>query len=72
MIGNKIVGFHHHPTNEKLDITHTFSVKRVIGLTMAPDGVCYANLKGFRQVRIRYQDYMKLKEAGNATETRQQ
>lgn len=39
-----------------------FAVKRVTGITMATDGVTYANLKGFRQARISVTDYMELKE----------
>lgn len=58
----EIVGFEFDPEDPKTDYKFKVLVEDVIGLTMAPDGVCFANLKGFRQARIRFQDYQYLKE----------
>jgi hypothetical protein len=63
---NEIVGFYFDPKNPKTNVACTFQEKDVIGLTMAPDGATFANLKGFRQARIRYNDYMNLKEKRDA------
>jgi len=71
-MSNRVVAFKFNPQNHEVDTKYTFAEKDVIGLTMAPDGVCYANLKGFRQARIRVNDYMNLKEARNAAQTRKQ
>lgn len=39
----------------------SFKTSEVLRLTMAPDGTTFANLKNFRQARIRLIDYMNLK-----------
>lgn len=64
---DEIVAFCYNPNNGVVDDTqYTFKASSVMGLTMAPDGTTYANLKGFRQARIRYNDYMNLKEKRDA------
>lgn len=62
MKNHKILEYIHNPETDKYEAYTSFHEKRVIGVTMAPDGTTYANLSGFRQARIRYDDYMKLKE----------
>ncbi len=60
---DEIVAFYYNPkTGNNNASNYTFLASEVIGITMAPDGETYANLRGFRQARIRVNDYMNLKE----------
>lgn len=67
---DEIVAICYNPNNGVAnDVQYTFQSSQVLGLTKAPDGTTYANLRGFRQARIRVNDYMNLKEKRNAQPT---
>jgi len=59
---DEIIAFQFSPANPKVNVKFTFKVEDVIGVTMASDGETFANLRNFRQARVRYNDYMNLKE----------
>jgi len=60
---DEITAFCYNPNNGVAnDTQYTFKSSDVRGITMAPDGTTYANLRGFRQARIRVNDYFNLKE----------
>ncbi len=39
---------------------NNFKLDEVQGLTKAPDGLYYANLSGFRQVRVSVRDFLEI------------
>ncbi len=62
----KILEFYYDPNTGHDNANRHFDDKEVMGITMAPDGTTYANLKDFRQARIRVNDYFNLKERFHA------
>ncbi len=59
---DKILAFRFNPADPKNAEWYAIEPSEVTGLTFAPDGEMFANLKNFRQARIRANDYFRLKE----------